>query len=270
MPEGPEVRIMAEGLSERILGKKIKMIGSIGGKWIKKPISGLEYLNQIISNGNSQVEWVKVKGKAIYAKIGDVYMWNTLGMSGGWRDIEGKHSHFSFILENGVQVFFHDIRRFGNISFHKDVEEINKKLQSIGPDLLNDVVSFSQFKSRLAKRHKLNICKALMDQKIIGGVGNYIKSEALYRAGISPLLTISSISDWRLKKLWFWCIKIMRTSYKQGGATFLTYSDMNGTSGKFVFSFLVYRRELDPSGNKITHEVTPDGRMTHWVPEIQK
>lgn len=270
MPEGPEVRIMAEGLSKRILGKSISRMGEIKGKWIKKPIQGLEHLNQAINQGNSKVEWVRVKGKAIYAKIGDIYMWNTLGMSGGWKDSEGKHSHFSLILENNSQVFFHDIRRFGNISFYKDLEEINKKIHSIGPDLLNESVSFSEFRSRLIKRPKLNICKALMDQKIIGGVGNYIKSEALYRAGINPLSTISSISNWKLCKLWFWCIKIMGTSYKQGGATFLTYSDMNGSVGKFVFSFLVYRKEIDPAGNKIIHEVTPDGRMTHWVPEIQK
>jgi len=269
MPEGPEVRIMAEGLSQRILGKSIVKIGTVGGKWLKKPINGLEDLNQIISQGNSKVEWVKVKGKAIYAKIGEVYMWNTLGMSGGWRDQEGKHSHFSIILEDGSSVFFQDIRRFGNISFHKDLSEISKKIDSIGPDLLNDVVLFEKFKERLARKNKTNICKALMDQKVLGGIGNYIKSEALYRAGISPLLNISDISEVKLKKLWFWCVRIMQTSYKQGGATFLTYSDMNGDSGKFVFSFLVYRKETDPEGHKVIHEVTPDGRMTHWVPQLQ-
>jgi DNA-formamidopyrimidine glycosylase len=269
MPEGPEVRIMAEGLSQRILGKSIVKIGTVGGKWLKKPINGLEHLSQIISQGNSKVEWVKVKGKAIYAKIGELYMWNTLGMSGGWRDQEGKHSHFSIILEDGSSVFFHDIRRFGNISFHKDLSEISKKIDSIGPDLLNDVVLFEKFKERLARKNKTNICKVLMDQKVLGGIGNYIKSEALYRAGISPLLNISDIPEVKLKKLWFWCVRIMQTSYKQGGATFLTYSDMNGDSGKFVFSFLVYRKETDPEGHKVIHEVTPDGRMTHWVPQLQ-
>ncbi len=108
-----------------------------------------------------------------------------------------------------------------------------------------------------------------MDQKIISGVGNYIKSEALYRAGISPHHAVSEISQQKLEDLCVWIKAICKRSYEQGGATLSTYTDMDNNPGNFVFSFFVYRKETDPLGNAVIHEVTPDGRMTHWVPEIQ-
>ena len=109
-----------------------------------------------------------------------------------------------------------------------------------------------------------------MDQKVISGVGNYIKSEALYRAGINPHITPAEMNDQQIKSLWSWIGTIIKTSYEQGGATLATYTDMDNNHGDFVFSFNVYRKESDPLGNKVIHEITPDGRMTHWVPEIQK
>jgi formamidopyrimidine-DNA glycosylase len=108
-----------------------------------------------------------------------------------------------------------------------------------------------------------------MDQKVISGVGNYIKSEALYRAGVNPYITPAEMTDSQMESLWNWIGTIIKTSYEQGGATLATYTDMDNNHGDFVFSFHVYRKESDPLGNKVIHEVTPDGRMTHWVPSIQ-
>jgi len=131
-------------------------------------------------------------------------------------------------------------------------------------------VSFDFFYSRISKFPRKNICKALMNQRIISGVGNYIKSESLYRAGISPYHDIKDIPVEKLENLCFWIKAICRKSYEQGGATLATYTDMDNNPGNFVFSFNVYRKEKDPLGNPVIHAVTPDGRMTHWVPEIQK
>ncbi len=269
MPEGPEVRRMAEGLAKRIVGKDLTEAEILGGKWLKKEPTGIDIIRQSLSKGPLRVEWVKVKGKFIYAKMGNLFMWNTLGMSGGWRDLRGKHSHFVLRLSDSSEVFFEDVRRFGNISFHSDPDEIQKKLDGAGPDMLNSEVSFSEFYARLSKSPNKNICKAIMDQKVISGVGNYIKSEALYRAGISPHLKISEIPQDRMEKLCEWIKTIIRTSYEQGGATLATYTDMDNNHGDFVFSFHVYRKDKDPLGNTVLHEVTEDGRMTHWVSEMQ-
>jgi formamidopyrimidine-DNA glycosylase len=269
MPEGPEVRRMAEGLAQRIEGRSIVKAEILGGKWLKKAPTGIEIIQKELAKGPAEVKWVSVKGKFIYASIGDIWMWNTLGMSGGWRDQQGKHAHFSFELDNGRLVYFDDVRRFGNISFYGDFLDIQKKLKDAGPDLLNEDVGLETFKERLTKRGHKNICQLLMDQKVLSGIGNYIKSEALYRAGISPHLKANEISDQKMERLWEWSRKIIKTSYDQGGATLATYTDMDGNRGEFVFSFHVYRKETDPLGNPIVHEVTQDGRMTHWVPQIQ-
>lgn len=269
MPEGPEVRRMSEGLGQRISGKLLTDAEVLGGKWLRFPIKGLDVLQQKLMGAPQPVEWVKVRGKFIYAKMGeDLFMWNSLGMSGGWRDQRGKHAHFVFRFSDGSEVFFDDIRRFGNIEFI-DFEKLLKKLEGVGPDMLNSDVSFELFLSRIGKNPKKNICKLLMDQKVISGVGNYIKSEALYRAGISPHSTVGSIPENKLRDLCTWIKAICRKSYDQGGATLATYTDMDNNPGNFVFSFKVYRKDTDPLGNRVIHEITPDGRMTHWVPEIQ-
>jgi DNA-formamidopyrimidine glycosylase len=269
MPEGPEVRRMAEGLERRICGKDLESLEILGGKWLKKEPTGFGLIQEELRAGPLTVRWVRVKGKFIYAALGDIYMWNTLGMSGGWRDNFGKHSHLIMRFSNGPAVYFEDIRRFGNISFHSDWSEISAKLKAVGPDLLNDEVGFPAFREALLKKSRWNICKALMDQKVVSGVGNYIKSESLYRAGISPWKTVADVPDDSLRELWVWTRRIIKTSYDQGGATLSTYTDMDGNAGDFVFSFHVYRKEKDPFGNEVTHEITPDGRMTHWVKGIQ-
>lgn len=269
MPEGPEVKRMSEGLARRIEGRSITNVQILGGKWLKKPPTGIDLIKNELNNGALTCEWVRVKGKFIYAKIGEIFMWNTLGMSGGWRDERTKHSHFAIELSNCKTIYFDDVRRFGNISFYNDFIEIHKKLKAAGPDLLNEEVNFETFSGALLRRGHKNICQLLMDQKVLSGIGNYIKSEALYRAGISPHLRANQISEEKLKKLWDWSRKIIRTSYEQGGATLATYTDMDGNRGDFVFSFHVYRKKEDPLGNTIIHEETPDGRMTHWVPQIQ-
>jgi DNA-formamidopyrimidine glycosylase len=270
MPEGPEVRRMAEGLARRIEGRDLVGAEVLGGKWLKKEPTGISVITKALKSGPIRVDSVNVKGKAIYVKIGDIFMWNTLGMGGGWRDVRGKHSHFSLSFSDGREVFFEDIRRFGNISFYMGRNEIDHKLNQIGPDMLNEHVTFGVFNGRMFKRPNKNICQLLMDQRVISGVGNYIKSEALYRAGINPHSTPSELSDDQMKSLYVWIRTIIRTSYDQGGATIATYTDMDNNRGNFVFSFHVYRKDFDPVGNRVVHEITPDGRMTHWVPSLQK
>jgi DNA-formamidopyrimidine glycosylase len=269
MPEGPEVRRMSEGLAKRIVGKNLKKAVVIGGKWLKKPPTGIDLIQESLSDSPLKIDWVKVKGKFIYAKMGEIFMWNTLGMSGGWRDSKGKHAHFALEFTDGTVVYFDDVRRFGNISFFDDQKILDEKLKSAGPDLLNDDVDFETFKNSILKRPKKNICQLLMDQKVLSGIGNYIKSESLYRARVNPWVSSSEIPEDKMRSLWEWSRKIIKKSYDQGGATLATYTDMDGNMGSFVFSFEVYRRDKDPLGNEIKHEITPDGRMTHWVPEIQ-
>jgi formamidopyrimidine-DNA glycosylase len=269
MPEGPEVRRMAEGLARRIEGKEIVRAEVLGGKWLKQPLPGLD---RIQSQLPLRVNRVGVKGKLIYVELADgVWMWNTLGMSGGWRDYQGKHAHFVMEMGDGTEVFFEDVRRFGNICFTTE-DAVREKLKALGPDMLNEDVSPEVFLDSICRgnRSSWNICKALMDQKVMCGVGNYIKSEALYRAEINPWLSVGEIPEVKLRELCGWIQKIIRRSYEQGGATLQTYTDMDSNRGEFVFEFKVYRKSQDPHGHEVIREETPDKRTTHWVREIQR
>jgi formamidopyrimidine-DNA glycosylase len=266
MPEGPEVKRMALSLQERLLGEVITEAQVLGGKWLRTPPKGID---GFIGSLPQRVVAVNVKGKAIQILLeGGWSIWNTLGMSGGWRDVRTKHAHFQFTTQGGRTVWFDDIRRFGTLIFMQHESELQSRLKGIGPDMLHPDTTLLDFQKAIWHR-RIPICRALMDQKILGGVGNYIKAEALYRARISPHRICSELNQLELQRLFDVTRWIMAKSLEQGGATFSTYSDMDGGEGSFPFYFHVYMRSTCPLGYPVLREETEDKRTTHWVPQIQ-
>ena len=265
MPEGPEVRRMALSLASRLEGEIVTEAVVLGGKWIKTPPKNLDEFQQTLP---SRVARVDVKGKTIHIHFENGWIiWNTLGMSGGWKDAQTKHSHFRVTTQGGRELWFDDVRRFGNI-MPMELEEWRTRERAIGPDMLDTATTLDEFTHAISHR-KTPICRALMDQKVIAGVGNYIKAEALYRARISPHRICSTLTPDELSTL-FGCTRwIMTKSLEQGGATLSTYSDMDLTPGEFPFYFQVYMKERCPLGHRVVRELTEDGRTTHWVPEVQ-
>ena len=115
-----------------------------------------------------------------------------------------------------------------------------------------------------------NICKAIMCQKIISGVGNYLKSESLYRAKISPFKKISELTSEELHNL-YQAIRVKIVgSFNEGGVSVRHFKDIEDKSGQYQFRLEVYNRDRDPLGNKVLRAVTPDQRSTYYVPTIQK
>jgi formamidopyrimidine-DNA glycosylase len=100
-------------------------------------------------------------------------------------------------------------------------------------------------------------------------VGNYLKSESLYFAGISPLRHVASIGDDDLARLNKTIKSVIRASYKTGGATIYTFQGFDGEKGEYTRRFAVYNQEKDPAGLEVTREVTDDGRTTFWVKGVQ-
>ena len=268
MPEGPEVKRMSINISERIEGDKITEALVLGGKWIKNPPANI---NEFQKNLPSKVQNISAKGKSIQIYLENGWtIWNTLGMSGGWKDNQGKHSHFSILTDKGKKIWFDDTRRFGNLIFIKDQKDVQGRLNKIGPDLLNEDVSFDTFSNIIKRRGSKPISKVLMDQSMISGIGNYIKCEVLYRSKISPWRLCQDITDEEMQDLYKYSLLVIKKSFDQGGATLSTYTDMDGKKGEFVFFFMVYMKKNCPLGYDVKREITPDGRTTHWVPEVQK
>jgi len=189
-------------------------------------------------------------------------------MTGSWNNLETKHTRIKITTDDGLTLCFNDIRNFGTfrIKFKKDLE---KKLSSIGPDMLFDPPSAKDFIRILRKRDNKNICSALMNQNVVSGVGNYIKAESLWYSRINPHALIKNLTDVNLMTLRLSIIYVINKSYKEQGATIKSYYTFSGEEGSATKGFVVYGRQRDYNGHVVTKNTTPDQRTTHWVKSRQ-
>lgn len=275
MPEGPEVKIIGEQLSSILSNKTLVELKILSGKYTGK----CQLLNyqQFSKSLPLKINRIETKGKLIYFILEHGwYLFNTLGMSGTYSDKFTKHCHLEFIFcdpsknSQKCQLWFYDVRRFGNMYCSQSQPFINQKLDSIGPDMLSKPPTQRQFIDIYRKRNKINICKVLMDQAQVSGCGNYLKAEILYDCKISPWHTIEELSDTQLIKLYQSFKKMISLSYRHQGTTLATYKDVQGIKGNFSNMLKVYRKEKTAKNELIVREKTPDGRSTFWVPTVQK
>jgi len=271
MPEGPEVKRIAVQLNQLLSGKLIENVEIISGRYKThgSPLGLTSFLNL---KEERKIQEVSCKGKFIWFSFSapEVFVWNTLGMTGSWSRGESEHSRIKFNFTDGEKIFFSDIRNFGTMHFIFSAEEMNKKLKSLGPDMLSAPPSREEFLKIVKRQKDKTLPEFLMNQKMISGVGNYVKAEALYLAGLSPLRTCSSLSEKEVTDLQDSIDKVLSTSYNSGGSTIRTYRDVYGNAGTFKSRFLVYGNDQDPAGNKVQRLETKDGRTTFWVPTLQK
>jgi len=266
MPEGPEVRRVYEDLRAEIGDSTITQLQVFGGRFLKKRPPGLDKMvlpNRVVGGG--------VKGKFMWLEFetGST-MWITLGMSGYWSTESDNHAHFGIGLDDDRGLYFIDQRRFGTIKFSHDRAELNKKINSLGLDPLNDPdYSLIELTRKMIKHNTKPVCEVLMNQGVFAGVGNYIKCEALYRSRVSPHRLTGELKTFEISMLHRTIKDIMHASYRQGGASIRNYQRVDGEKGEFVFEFEVYGQKLDPVGNPVVRELTSDGRTTHWVQNLQ-
>ena len=266
MPEGPEVRRMVQSLAKRVSGKTLNAVEILGGRYKKKPPSGIEVFGARLP---LKVVGAGCHGKFLYWILDDEYsIWCTLGMTGSWSEIITKHPRARFHLSDG-ELYFNDQRNFGTLKFVRGKFNLIEKLTSLGPDMLATDVNDETFIKQLRKKDGWTIAKALMDQAVIAGVGNYIKADSLWLAKISPHRMIDDISDIELSSLNRVIKLVMRESFESGGATIKSYKNFDGSPGEYSRRFLVYNQKMDPDGHEIIREQTADGRVTHWCPTIQ-
>src|SRR6266404_2534355 len=224
-----------------------------------------------------KVQDIKTKGKFMYWVFDcDWFMFSTFGMSGMWAIRKEKHP--CFVLEfsdenysNHQQLAFNDPRHFGTIKFTNNKQDLINKLNSLGWDPLSEELTpsiINTITNRFAKSNK-TISQVLMDQSIFAGVGNYLKCEILYASHISPWRSCNLLTAGDIVLICQSAADIAKASYQNNGASLHTYTDANGNKGNYSNFFKVYGRKLDPLGNQIIRETTPDKRTTHWSPTVQ-
>ena len=267
MPEGPEVKKNSNSLARSISAKQIVEASVVSGRYAKKELAGLE---EFCMQLPTKTIGVGCHGKFMFIIFNnDFNLWCTFGLSGRWSEEQAKHARFKMSFADGSTVFFDDMRNFGTLKFVQSSRSLLDKLSTLGLDLLTDDIGPKQFLDKVRSKDKHNICKVIMNQSILAGVGNYIKAESLWMARMDPRRTISEFEDFELLNLKECIEHIMNSSYVHGGATFLTHKDFSGQKGRYSERFVCYNRKTDMEGNAVERMKTPDGRTTHWAPKRQ-
>ena len=266
MPEGPEVRRISQALAERVSGTVLESIEILSGRYIKKEPSGFGVFKTQLPK---RVVGAGCHGKFMYWLLDDeCSIWSTLGMTGYWGNESAEHTRVKFNLNDG-SVFYSDQRNFGTLKFVRGKFALIEKLTSLGPDMLAEDVSDKDFIKRIRKKPGWEITKAVMDQSMIAGVGNYIKSDSLWLAKINPHRKVCDLSNIELSALNRTIKQVMRESFNSGSVTVGTYKDSNKKEEEYSRKFLIYNQKIDPDGNEVVRELTADNRTTHWCPSVQ-
>jgi formamidopyrimidine-DNA glycosylase len=290
MPELPEVETIARGLAKRVTGDVIESVW-IGQK--KEPLkSSAREIARTLEH--SRILGVRRMGKHIVfdlepnspgprrpagkapksvhsasaqGTVSKAHWIVHLGMTGSLRICEphaelAKHTHAILKLASGRELRFVDPRRFGRLS-------VSAAFEATGVEPLE--VDFDRFIA-LFRGRKTPIKSALLNQKLLRGVGNIYADESLFRAGIRPRRRASSIAREQLAKLYAALQKVLTEAIALGGSSISDYVDANGEEGFFQLQHRVYGRETEPCLVCKTpiKRVIIAGRSSHYCPTCQK
>jgi formamidopyrimidine-DNA glycosylase len=273
MPELPEVESVRTGLEMLI---KDAIIQSVDVKWsriISEPDDSEEFK---LNLKGQQIESLKRRGKFLLFYLTDYVMISHLRMEGKYTVVENeqpimKHTHVIFKLEDGRELRYLDVRKFGRMALVKKGEEyMHPSLMKLGPEPIASQFLFEAFKELLSKRKKA-IKAVLLDQGIVAGVGNIYADEILHEAGIHPSHPASHLSQEQVFVLHQAIIAVMGRAVKAGGTTIRSYKNAFGQEGTYQQSLLVYGRpgeECTRCGTLIK-KIKVSQRGTHYCPACQ-
>jgi formamidopyrimidine-DNA glycosylase len=270
MPEGPEVRITADGLDRITRYNNIHSIEvTEKSRYHREGITHLYDVTYPLL-----VNEVTSRGKKIIFNCLDyngysVTLVSALGMEGKWRTYDGKHAGIRLYLNDGVIVYFHDTRHFGTFDICMSNDEYHFVMKSVGPDLMRDNISYDDYYS-VIKRKRLgnkDVYCFLMDQSYFSGIGNYLAAEALYASQILPDRTLGSLSNDEVYRLYWNSLELIQSSYDSGGMTISTYFDLDDKPGSFTCK--CYGRRYDPEGREIVKRTFSNGRTSWYCPDYQ-
>jgi len=243
MPELPEVETVCRALSKVLTNSRIKKI-----EFYRKDLRWQVKDNLEVSLKNNIFIDPYRRGKYILIPTNtDKIFLIHLGMSGQIRikkkDIVQKHDHMRMIVENNNKHFvvtYNDSRRFGYIDLFKKKElREHFLLSKIGVEPLGRELT-TEYLQNYFKKRVINIKNALIDQKIIAGIGNIYASEILYKAKINPHRKVNSLSQNDLNSIITFTKIILKKSIDVGGTTIRDHMQPDGSLGYFKQKLQVY------------------------------
>ena len=288
MPELPEVETVRRGLAPAMEGARFEKV-EVRHRGLRWPIA---------KDFEKRLEGQKVEGLGRRAKYltadlssGDVLVMH-LGMSGSFRvghesrpgvyyherSKSTAHDHVVFHMSNGDTVTFNDPRRFGSMKLvPRATFEHEPLLRDIGPEPLGNEFDAAMLAHACAGK-KTSLKAALLDQRVVAGLGNIYVCEALYRARLSPKRQASTIADRtgkpnaRAVALVEAIKAVLQDATKAGGSSLRDHRRADGSLGDFQHNFQAYDREGQPCPHckGTVKRIVQTGRSTFYCPSCQK
>lgn len=283
MPELPEVETVRRGLLPVIEGQTIAR-ADVNRPDLRWPFP--ENMAQRLTG--QKIVALRRRSKYILAdlKSGETLLIH-LGMSGRML-ISGdplgqfvhdhpaaeKHDHVVLHMQNGARITFNDPRRFGAMDLlDTATADSHRLLAVLGPEPLgndfNEPYLVAAFKGK-----NTPVKSALLDQRIVAGLGNIYVCEALYRAHISPKRRAGQLSARRVASLVPVIRQVLADAIKAGGSSLRDFRQADGELGYFQHSFDVYGREgapcRTPDCTGIIARLVQSGRSSFYCPQCQR
>ncbi|WP_102345317.1 DNA-formamidopyrimidine glycosylase [Bacillus sp. Marseille-P3661] len=274
MPELPEVETVRRTLSELVIGKTIDVVEVHWPKIIKKPDDIQEF--QLLLKGQT-INSIERRGKFIKFILDDFTLVSHLRMEGRYGlysqdEPFDKHTHVFFKFTDRTELRYRDVRKFGTMHlFIKGNEEKELPLSQLGVEPFSDHFTIKYLKDRLNKTER-KVKVALLDQKIVVGLGNIYVDEALFRSGVHPERSAKELSEMEIERLHHEIIATLEEAVNKGGSTIRSYVNTQGEIGMFQLELFVYSRNGEPCKKcgGIIEKMIVGGRGTHYCPNCQK
>ncbi len=284
MPELPEVETVRRGLLPVMEGRRIaraevrrpdlrwpfpeRMAERLTGATVRGIGRRSKYLLLDLDTGETLLVHLGMSGRMLVGGrvLGEFV--HDVGADGS------PHDHVVFHMEDGGRVTFNDARRFGVMDLWPSAEIAEHRLlRDIGPEPLGNGFS-TEVLAQAFKGKAAPVKAALLDQRVVAGLGNIYVSEALARAGIHPARAAGRISAERLGRLVPAIRDVLAEAIEAGGSTLRDHRQADGELGYFQHSFRAYGREGQPCLSEgcggTVRRIVQGGRSSFYCPDCQR
>ena len=264
-------------LRKRILKKQIKSVNIIYNRIIE---SDLEEFKKIIPDLTFQE--ILRRGKWLLFDLGDYYLCSHLRMEGKYfikkhDEVIDKHEHVIFELNDGNDLRYADVRKFGRMNLVKKelldtVEGVKKQgREPIDNELCKEKLT-KEYLYEMVHDKKLPLKELLLDQTIISGLGNIYADEVAFGSRLNPLKEGKKLSLDDCQRIIDASKKIITKAIEEGGTTIRSYTSSLGVTGNYQDFLMVHKREGEPCLNcgETIKRIKVGGRSTYYCPKCQK
>ena len=287
MPELPEVETVRQGLLPAMEGQVIArlelrradlrwpfppdMAARVSGARVLQLRRRSKYILADTDRGETLLIHLGMSGRMVISGLDAAHVPGQFHFE---HPATGKHDHVIFHMANGARVTFNDPRRFGAMDlWPTDQLGAHPLLDSLGPEPLGNSFHADHLKARFAGR-RTPVKAALLDQRIVAGLGNIYVCEALFRAGIHPRRAAGRIGPARIEALTDAIRATLQEAIAAGGSSLRDYRQANGELGYFQHAFRVYGREgaacVSTDCPETVRRIVQSGRSSFYCAACQR